>query len=138
MRWTFALLVASAGCGHQVAAPPRAPDYTPIVGEAASPQAALYAGCLADAIARKTYQRAHDADTELILFHCGGAPARAFYDGLAAWSAQVDSAFTSGGRSYRATARVIANLFGVDHCSTDGADDYACTITLNAGAFLGS
>lgn len=137
MRWTFALLVASAGCGHQVAAPTRAPDYTPIVGEAAPPQAALYAGCLADAIARKTYQRAHDADTELLLFHCGGAPARAFYDGLAAWSAQVDSAFTSGGRSYRATARVIANLFGVDHCSTDGADDYACTITLNAGAFLG-
>ena len=137
MRWSFVPLVVIVGCAHQ-APPPRAPDYTPIAGEVAPPQAALYADCLADAIARQAYERAHDADTELILFHCSGAAARAFYDGLGAWSARIDSAFTRGGRSYRATARVVANLFGVDHCSTDGAGDHACTITLNAGAFLGS
>jgi hypothetical protein len=137
MRSLLVFVVTLAGCTHaQTVA--KAPDYAIVAGEAAPARAALYADCLAQASTQRTYRRAHDADTELLLFTCSGAPARAFYEGLAAWSASIDSQFTAGGRTVRSTTKVRENLFGVDYCSTDGAGGYECVVTLNTGAFLGS
>lgn len=137
MRSLLSVVVALAGCAHSHTVA-RQPDYAPIAGEAAPARGALYADCLAQASTQRTYRRAHDADTELLLFTCHDAPARAFYEGLAGWSASIDSQFTQAGRTYRSTTKVRENLFGVDYCSTDGAGSYECVVTLNAGAFLGS
>lgn len=126
------LLVAACAARAPVA---EAPDYRPITATPAPLQAALYTDCLADAIANHRYARATDPSTTLLLFTCSGAPARAFYDGLAIWSARIGSQFESGGRTYRSTSRVRHDLFGVDYCATDHAM-YECAITLNAGAFL--
>ena len=62
--------------------------------------------------------------------------ARAFYDALGPWSARIGSAFDHDGRSYRATARVQANMFGVDSCSAAAGADHRCVLTFNAGDFL--
>lgn len=120
-------LVACAG--H--VPPTAAPDYKPVATDAAPPQAALYGDCLADAIAKHRIARATDPDTTLLVFTCTGAPAKAFFDGLAAWSARIHSEFTREGRTYRSTQRVRHDLFGADYCSAD-----ACVITLNVGEFV--
>ena len=137
---TAAGLVAAASlaaCAHgpdPVAGPP---DYAPIAGDPAPPNARLYADCIGQAAAAGTYRRASDGGgDELILFTCTGAPAKAFYDALGPWSAQLDSAFEHEGRAYRSTARVQANMFGVDSCSAASGADHRCVITFNAGDFL--
>jgi len=133
----LALAAILPACAHAPAAAMAAPDYTPIVGEAAPPHARLYADCIAQAAANGTYRRAADGGgDELILFTCTGAPARVFYDALGSWSAQIGSAFEHDGRSYRSTARVQANMFGVDSCSAAGGGDHRCVITFNAGDFV--
>jgi hypothetical protein len=129
------LLVLVAGCGARPAPPPRAPDFRPIATDAAPPQAQLIAACLGDAVAASRYHRAKDPDTTLLLFTCTGAPAQRFYDGLADRSARVGSQFEHQGRTFRSTARVRQNLFGVDWCATDGRQ-YECVITLNAGDYV--
>ena len=125
-----ALIFVAACAAHPPAAEPK-PDYTPVAVEPAPPHGELYANCLADAIANHRFGRAHDADTNLLVFTCNGAAASAFFDGLAEWSAKQGSEFASNGVTYRSTARVRRDLFGVDYCSRD-----ACRITLNAGDFL--
>jgi hypothetical protein len=84
------------------------------------------------------FRRASDGGgDELILFTCTGAPARAFYDALGPWSVRLGTGFLHDGRSYRSTAKVQANMFGVDSCSVDASDaDPRCVITFNAGDFL--
>lgn len=113
-----------------------APDYTPVSGELPSPKGRLYADCIAQAAGNRAYLRGQDEDTTLLLFTCTGAAARAFYDGLVEHSAAIGSEFTSAGRTFRSTDRVQRDLYGVDYCSTDGAGNYTCVITLNTGAFL--
>ncbi|HVV86950.1 MAG TPA: hypothetical protein VHE35_28120 [Kofleriaceae bacterium] len=142
MRSTSLLLVAAAtvagaapACTAKHAEAIAVPDYRPVATEAAPPNAALYAGCLADAVAHDRYAHAHDPGTRLLLFTCGGDAARAFYDGLAAWSAKVGSQFEHDGRTFRSTDRVHHDLFGVDYCDTDGTA-YECVVTLNTGDFL--
>jgi hypothetical protein len=126
------LLIAACTGGP----PPRTVlDLRPIAAQDAPPEAGLYAACLADAAASHRYGHARDATTSLILFTCTGEPARAFYDALGAWSARIGSQYERAGRTYRATAAVRANLFGVDYCATDGAQ-HECVITLNAGSFV--
>jgi hypothetical protein len=122
-------LALVAACAHH-AAPPVAPDYRPVTTAPAPPQAALYADCLADAAANHRIARATDPDTTLLLFTCTGAPAKAFFDGLAAYSAKIGSEFTADGHTFRATQRVRHDLFGVDYCSAE-----QCVITLNTGPF---
>lgn len=122
--------------GGDAPAPSAAPDYAPIVGEMAPPQARLYADCISQASGNRAYQRAQDDDSTLLLFTCTGASARAFYEGLEARSAAIGSEFVSEGRTFRSTEVVQRNLFGVDYCSTDGASDYRCVITLNTGTFI--
>jgi hypothetical protein len=123
-----------AGCVHG-AKDSGPPDYAPIAGLPAPPNARLYADCVGQAAARGAFDRVRDESTELIRFTCEGEPARAFYDGLAAWSAHVGSGFEHGGRSYRATQRVRRDLFGVDYCSADGRE-HRCDVVLRTGEFL--
>ena len=125
-------------CAHGMEpAATAAPDYAPITGDPAPPNARYYADCIGQAAAAGTYRRAADGDgDELILFTCTGAPARAFYDALGPWSARIGSAFEHDGRTYRPTARVQANMFGVDSCSAASNTDHRCIITFNAGDFL--
>lgn len=120
----------TACASHPPVAKPT-PDYRPVAIAPAPPQGELYANCLADAIANHRFGRAQDPGTTLLVFTCNGAAANAFFDGLAAWSAKAGSEFVANGVTYRSTARVQHDLFGVDYCSRD-----ACSITLNAGDFL--
>lgn len=140
MRPTLVLavpvLLTAAACAHAPDTPPGPPDYAPVVTDATAPHARLYADCIAQSAAAGTYARAHQGDTELVLFTCTAAPARAFYDGLADWSARIGAEAVSDGQTFRSTNPVQRDLFGVDYCSTDGAGDYLCVISLNAGPFL--
>jgi hypothetical protein len=115
MRWLS--LAFLAACASSRAPGKTGPDYRPVPTTAARPRAALYANCLGDALTNQRYARAGDEDTDVLVFTCTGAPARAFFDGLAAWSAQIGSEFQSNGQTYRSTARVERDLFGVDYCS---------------------
>ena len=142
MKPTFALAVAAlltlTGCGASGGGDPApmAPDYTPIQGSPAPANARLYAGCIRQAAEAGTYDRVHDDGTEVIRFTCAGAPARAFYDGLAAWSAENGTEHTVAGRTYRATNPIQQNLFGADFCWADGSGGYGCEMNFNAGDFL--
>lgn len=133
-----ALMAALTACAHTPEAAPAAPDYTPIAGDPAPPNARYYADCIGQAAASGAFRRASDGGgDELILFTCTGAPARAFYDALGLWSVRLGTGFLHEDRSYRSTAKVVANMFGVDSCSVDGSDaDPRCVITFNAGDFL--
>ena len=137
---TLAGLVAAASlaaCAHGSEPVVGPPDYAPIGGDPAPPNARYYADCLGQAAAAGTYRRASDGGgDELILFTCTDAPARAFYDALGPWSARLESAFEHGGRTYRSTAKVQANMFGVDSCSAAAGADHRCVISFNAGDFL--
>lgn len=130
MRRSLVPTVLLAACAAQPH-PAAPPSYVPIPLGSPPPRAALYTDCLAEAIANHRVAHAADDSTSLIVFTCRGAPARAFYDGLAAWSAQQHSEFVVGGRTYRSTARVRHDLFGVDYCSAD-----ECVISFNAGDFV--
>ena len=127
-----------AACAHAPEAVPAPPDYTPITGDPAPPNARYYADCIGQAAASSAYRRASDGGgDELILFTCTGAPARAFYDALGLWSVRLGTGFLHDGRSYRSTAKVQRNMFGVDSCSVDASNtDHRCVITFNAGDFL--
>jgi len=112
-------------------------DYREIVGQPLAPDGRLYVDCLKQAAEAGRAQRGTDGeDAELILFTCDGAPAKAFFDALGPWSAEIGSAFLAQGRSYRSTARVQRNLFGVDHCSARDGVDHRCVLSFNAGDFL--
>ena len=137
----FALVAAvgslAAACAHAPTPAAAPPNYAPIVGDPAPPNARLYAACFQQAADTGSYRRAADGGgDELLLFTCTGAPARAFYDALGPWSTQIDSGFEHDGRTYRSTAKVQANMFGVDSCSTSDGADHRCVITFNAGDFL--
>lgn len=134
---TAVLLAALSACAHAPEPAPVAPDYTAIAGDPAPPNARYYADCIGQAATSGTFRRASDGGgDELILFTCTGAAARAFYDALGPWSARLGSAFDHEGRAYRSTAKVVANMFGVDSCSAASDADHRCVITFNAGDFL--
>ena len=128
--------VALAGCATmQNAGPAVAPDYTPLVTQA-HPRAPLYVDCIAQATEARSYGYAEDDGNVRLLFTCTGASARAFYEGLAARSAAIGSEVQAGGRTFRTTEVIERDLFGVDYCSTGGADDFTCVVSLNTGAAL--
>ena len=112
-----------------------APDYMPLVTRP-HPRAALYVDCIAQATAAGAYGYAESDGNVRLLFTCTGAPARAFYDGLAARSAAIGSEIRIDGRTLRTTERVERDMFGVDYCSTGGPDDFTCIVSLNTGAAL--
>ena len=128
--------IAVTGCATTPnAGPAAAPDYTPVVIQP-HPRAALYVDCIAQATAAGAYGYAESDGNVRLLFTCTGAPARAFYDGLAARSAAIGSEIRIDGRTLRTTERVERDMFGVDYCSTGGPDDYRCIVSLNTGAAL--
>lgn len=132
-----ALLVTLTACAHAPEAVTTSPDYAPISGDPAPANARYYADCIGQAAGSGAFRRAADGGgDELILFTCTGPPARAFYDALGPWSARIGSGFDHEGRSYRSTAKVEANMFGVDSCSAIADSDHRCVITFNAGDFL--
>ncbi len=112
------------------------PDLTPIVGSPAPPRGKLYADCVGQAAATRKIDRTDDSSTHLLRFTCTGEPARALFAELKEWSAANKSEWTANGRTWRSTAKIHRDLFGVDYCSSKGAADFACAITLNVGSFL--
>jgi len=137
MRLIFVISVSlfAAACAHGEAPMSMGPpDFTRIETESA-PNAAYYADCIGQASAQGAYGRAHDADTEMVLFTCTGTPAQRFFDALGPRSAAIGSEIVVGTKTYRSTNPVQANLFGVDYCWRDDGS-YECTVSLNAGTFL--
>jgi hypothetical protein len=112
------------------------PNLTPIVGSPAPPRGKLYADCVGQAAATGKIDRTDESSTHLLRFTCTGEPARALFAELEEWSAANKSEWNASGRTWRSTAKIHRDLFGVDYCSSDGAADFACAITLNVGSFL--
>lgn len=130
--------LACAACATAPDRPPSAPNYSAVATQAPTPNARLYAACLEQAAAADAYRRADNGDgAEYILFTCTGAPAAAFAKALIPWSEKIGSTLQRDGRTFRSTAKVEANLFGVDSCSTDAmGGDAVCILSFNAGDFL--
>lgn len=125
-------LNACASIDHQVLGPP---SVVAAPGETAPVQASFYADCIAQAASAKSYDR----EGRTVRFHCSGAPAQAFYEGLDAYTASRDGTQISAeGRTWRYTQAIHRDPSGLDYCSaSDGpTPDFACTIVLNVGAFL--
>jgi hypothetical protein len=133
------VLLSSAGAGACASTPERAgpPDLTPVAGSPAGAQGKLYADCVGQAAAAGTYDRTSAGDGHLLRFNCSGEPARAFYIALEGWSAARDSQWTADGRTWRSTAKVQKDLFGVDYCSSAAEADHQCVLVMNGGDFLG-
>ena len=135
----LALSLAATAMATQAAgsakAPPR-PDLSRVAGTPAPPRGALYAQCLAQAASAGTFDRTSNKGTHLLRFTCSGAPAKALYEDLGAWSATHDSQWSADGRTWRATGKIVRDLFGTDYCSSDGAADFRCELTVNVGPFL--
>ncbi|WP_298124681.1 hypothetical protein [Brevundimonas sp.] len=129
----LALPAAACASAQGVSSPP---DLTPIITTAAPSNARLYADCLRQATEARTYARASDPTTELLVFTCSGIPARTFYEALGPRTAAAGSEFTSGVLTVRPTEPPRRDLFGVDWCSWDGAVDWRCAVSLRTGTFL--
>ena len=130
--------LASGACATAPEAPPMAANYAAVPTQAPTPNARLYADCLEQAAAAGAYRRTDDGrGAEFLLFTCTGAPAAAFVTALMPWSDKIGSVFQRDGRTFRSTAKVQADLFGVDSCSTDASGgDPICILSFNAGDFL--
>lgn len=131
-----AALVLSACAGAVPSPPPAAPDFSEITPMAAPARTVLYTDCLAQAIERPAVARLSRDGAELLRFTCTGAPAQRFYEALGALEDGAVSIWKDAERTFRASAVVKEDLFGVDYCSTSPANDPVCQIVLNAGAFL--
>jgi hypothetical protein len=129
--------LALSACASAPVSPPPAPpaDLTEPSASAAPAKTVLYTDCIAQAISGNKLSHQSDADTRLIRFTCSGAPAQRFYEALAVLGDEAVSVWQADGRTFRATAKVRENLFGVDYCST-GPGGAVCHIVLNAGSFL--
>lgn len=131
-----AALVLSACAGAVPSPPPAAPDFSEITPMAAPARTVLYTDCLAQAIERPAVARLSRDGAELLRFTCTGAPAQRFYEALGALEDGSVSIWKDAERTFRASAVVKEDLFGVDYCSTSPANDPVCQIVLNTGAFL--
>jgi hypothetical protein len=107
-------------------------NLTPAPGAPAPAQARYYADCIAAATHANTYDR----EENTIRFHCTGAPAQRFYEGLAARSAAQNSELSVDGRTLRVTQRPERDLSGLDFCWREASGEHGCTVVLNAGEFL--
>jgi hypothetical protein len=138
MMIALAAATTLAACATTEAGPPPQPDFSEVTVTPAPDHATLYAACFRQAIDGRTYGRASDGGgDELLLFRCDGEPAEAMFAALGPWSAQIGSEWRAEGRTWRSTAKVQRNLFGVDYCSaTDAGAAPRCVISFNAGDFL--
>lgn len=136
VRATSLALLASAGLAACATAPEPvgAPSLKEAPGLPAPPQARLYANCVAQAATAGTYDR--DATLNVIRFRCEGAPARAFYEGLGPWAAQIGSELVGEGRTWRFGSKIERDPSGLDYCTEGDGDDWRCAVVLNVGEFL--
>ncbi len=125
-------LLALAACATAHVGPSGPPSLTVAAGQTAPAQAQLYADCIAQAAANRSFDR----ENNWLRFHCASVPAQAFYDGLAAYSASIHSEIVGNGRTWRFTQRLEHDLSGVDYCWRDDAGGYGCTVVLNVGDYL--
>ena len=133
MRTLIAIaLVALSAC----ATPP-----TPLLGPPTfdiapglpAPRGRFYGDCITQSTTAHTFDR----ENGLIRFHCTGAPAQAFFDALASYSASVGSEYHASGLTWRVTSKLERNPDGLDFCThADAGGAYGCTLIFNAGAFV--
>ena len=116
--------------------PPPPPDLTAPLAGPAPARTVLYTDCLAQAISAGTVAHVSDDSTQLIQFTCTGAAAQRFYEALSVPGEAAGSVWQESGRTFRSTAKVQKNLFGVDYCSSAAPGGAECHIVLNAGPFL--
>jgi hypothetical protein len=133
---SLVVLMGLSACAHSREPVATGPDLAPSDTAPAPANARLYADCIGQAIDTGSYARAHDPSTELLVFSCTGAPARAFYDALAERSRITGSEYSLDGRTLRTTEPIQRDRFGTDGCSWDGATDWRCDISLRTGTFL--
>jgi hypothetical protein len=101
-------------------------------GQPAPAQSRLYVDCITQAAQANTYDR----EENVLRFHCDGAVAQRFYEGLAAWSAQIGSQYEADGVTWRFSTAIQENPSFVDFCRRLSATQYDCTVVLNVGEFL--
>lgn len=128
-----ALTALSLGaCATGGEAPAGPPTLAETAGTAAPPQARFYGDYITQAAAAGTFDR----EGTTLRFRCTGGPAKAFYEGLAAWSARAGTERTSEGRTYRFTSPMERNPSGLDFCWRDAGGEHRCTVVLRVGEFL--
>jgi len=129
----FAMLLAGCATSAEAPAGPASLEITP--GLQAPAQAQFYVDCIAQASEARSYDR----EGNVIRFHCDGAPAQRFFNGLAAWSAQAGSEISNDGSVWRFTSPMRQNPSFLDFCRRDGDGEtarHSCTVVLNVGEFL--
>lgn len=130
-----ALLLALSACASAPEpAPSGPPDLTLTPGLLAPAQARFYADCIAQAAETGSYNRERDGGT--LRFTCTGDVAKTFYDGLGEWSAKIGSEYAADGQTLRFSKKLIKDAYGVDFCTTGGADGYKCVVILAVGDFI--
>lgn len=132
-------LGACAGTPASPPPPPPPPNFSAIPAKPLPAKSVLYTDCLAQAIGQSSVAMLADEGAQLLEFTCTGAPAQRFFEALSVMGEAAGSVWTEGTKTYRATAKVQKDLFGVDYCSaTAAAGSASCHIVLNAGSFLTS
>lgn len=135
MRFALAIAaaVALAACATSGESEAPAGPLSLVVapGEPVPAQGRFYADCITQSI----QQTGYDREGNVIRFHCDGAVAQRFYDGLAAWSAEIGSEYEGDGATWRFTTTISENPSFRDFCKHSRAH-YTCTVVLNVGEFL--
>jgi hypothetical protein len=126
-----ALLVAACASTSD-AAPSGPPALMVVPGQPAPAQARFYADCIAQAAQAQTYDR----EANVLRFHCDGLTAQRFFDGLAAWSAEIGAQYEADGVTWRFSTPIRENPSFVDFCRRTREARYDCTVVLNVGEFL--
>ncbi len=135
MRYGIVAILAAftlAACATSPEAPSGAPTLVIAPGAPAPAQSRFYADCISQAAGANSYDR----EANVLRFHCSGAVAQRFFEGLANWSTQIGSQYEAEGVMWRFTSTIRENPSFVDFCRRTTAQAYDCTIVLNVGAFL--
>jgi len=132
----LAAACALAACATSNTDTPTGPPSLEIAaGQPAPPQARFYADC----IVQSAQERNYDREGNVIRFHCAGASAQTFFDGLGPWSEEIGSEMVADNTTWRFSTRIQNNPSFADFCrreGTDAAARYTCTVVLNVGEFL--
>ncbi len=124
-------LLLGACATNRDAGPAGPPTLVVAPGLPAPAQARFYTDCITQAV----QMTAFDREANVLRFHCNGAIAQRFYDGLAAWSAEIGSQYEADGVTWRFTTPIQENPSFRDFCR-HSPQEYDCTVVLNVGEFL--
>jgi hypothetical protein len=126
------LLLSACATSGGDAAPAGPPSLVVAPGQPVPAQGRFYADCIAQSI----QQTGYDREGNVLRFHCNGAVAQRFYDGLGAWSAANGSQYEGEGATWRFSTPIRENPSYVDFCRHTSAGAHDCTVVLNVGEFL--